>query len=262
MKFFNKECFRQRAQCFGLHHCGRCFLRNADRYPRFFSILFGIIVPLLLLDMVAIFMGYWISGLESPYEIAANDAHLEAVAYTEFYSLLLANITAYAPQVCLEFYQTNKTIVYVEGITDDFSNIFLNEETNQTEKMLAILLYEKVYFPAIEDVRTEFNETVYTSSDNTQLVNMTDLSVFLIDCGEQFRSTVQKIFKENLSEITSQGQLTFGWNRCSPYQHNRTLTQLSDFQRSLRPVSIEVLEYLSLRIWQSILYSLLTFPVD
>jgi len=248
MKIFNKECFRRRAQCIGLHHCGRCFRRSADRYPRFFSILFGIIVPLLLLDAVAICMGFWISRLESPYEIAANDAHLEAVAYTEFFSLLLANITALAPQVCLEFYQTNKTFEYVEGIADDLSNIFLNEN-NKTEKMLSILLFETVYFPAIKDVHTEFKETIDTSSDDIQSVNMTDLSVFLYNCGEQFRLTVLTIVEDNLSEITSQGQLTFGWNRCSPYQHNRTLTDLSAFQRSLRPVSIEVLEYLSLHIW-------------
>ena len=197
------------------------FRRCGDRYPRFVSILFGIILPLLILDVVSILIGRCISTLESPLEIINNDAILAKTAYLNFIAALLANITSITPSVCLKFYLSNTTKESINDVLSDLNHDFVDDGA------IALENFQLGYSSR------EVNEIVE--------VNTTDVLLFMLECGDHFRQTISGILSESLQESSFSGSdLTFGWNRCSSYKGNLTTASAysqSTYEQSLRPVS-------------------------
>jgi hypothetical protein len=200
----------------------RNFRRCGDKYPRIFSIFFGIVVPLLILDVASILIGRWVSMLESPLEIVNNDAILEKTTYLDFIARLLSNITSKSPSACFSFYQSNATEEEINDILNGFLDDFVDDG--------AI---------AIENFQLD-----YTSQEIDAIVelNATDVLLYLQKCGDGFRQTRERILS-NSSQFFSvfDSILTFQWNRCSSY-YKSNLTTVSDFsqseyEKSLRPVS-------------------------
>lgn len=199
----------------------RNFRRCGDRYPRSFSILFGIILPLLVLDGVSILIGRCIATLESPLEIINNDAILARTAYVDFIAALLSNITSITPSVCLAFYLSNTTTESINDVLGNLNHDFVDDGA------IALENFQLGY------ASPEVNELV--------VVNTTDVLLFMLECGDHFRQTIAGILSDSLQESSfSDSDLSFGWNRCSSYKGNLTTASAysqSAYEKSLRPVS-------------------------
>ena len=196
---------------------------------------FGILVPLLLLDVLSIVLGFWLATVESPVEIESNDALLQAEAYREFFGALLANITALAPQICFRLFLQNKTDNYVEEYTQAFADLFDPEE-----RMQAAAQFQDVYLPDTEEGQAALNETFFGGDDMLE-VNITEMYLFMNQCGDTFRESMFRIFDAIRQGDLFGGEagLTFGWNRCSPLRRNIADGQIR-YEKSLRPVSLDL----------------------
>ena len=219
----------------------RCFRKYGDRYPRTVSILCWILLPLLSLDAVAVAMGRWISALESPLEIISNDAMLEATAYRDFFAGLLANVTAQAPLACFEFYRANTTEVKLTKVLNDLIDIIVAEKEQYSSRIAAMLNFQYQYLPeSQEDTSAELKE----DGIEIIMVNVTDMVMYLQDCGSRFRDAIQKIILRAVeANVLTSPDLSFGWNRCTPYNrprisplHHSSNFSASEYEKSLRPV--------------------------
>jgi len=230
MTCLNKEGrVRRLCNCSCLQHCRRCIRKYADRNPRTFSVLMGIVVPLLLLDALSIALGFWLARIESPVEIESNDALLQANEYREFFGALFANITALAPQICFQFFLEEKPDNYVEEYVGAFADLFVLEET--PARMEAAAQFEDVYLPDTEEGQAALNETFFSGDDLLE-VNITEMYLFMNHCGDTFRDSMLQIIEVIQQRNLFEGalDLTFGWNRCTPFKQ-RNIT-------ALRPVSL------------------------
>lgn len=235
--------------------CKRC---RSDRFPRTVAIVCGILLPMLGLIALTDVFGYWLARVESPPETVRNNQHLAATAVQMFYSRVLANLTAMAPHICLQQQllhysnlQENRTndatkvvpAVDLLNVTLQEAAVAANQSASRTEKMAAIV-----------NINLELHALLLKSEDKNRmdpqellLVNSTEF----YGCLGSVRETLETLLQwtaafdyDDEDTTVASGELTFNWNRCTPYGDNSTARVSGSTERSetyaysLRPVSI------------------------
>jgi len=263
-------------------------------WPRLWAFLFGVVLPILALVLLASLCGYPLALLESPSELSQNDFILEQQMRLLLQKSLYANLTQKLPRVCLHLYFSNSSIddllqnltAILEGppTNEDVKEFVLDnwgpnetqpEWDNATEWMIngslastSILMnmttanislsslnntYSNLPTPtttrtsaipdtaSTEDILAELEErfrlyydyftydleTLLPKHTNNQtateqsVVNLTDLSTFVEDCGNGLGPTIDKMFL-TLAKTANQAlmePLSFAWNRCGNTRH-------------------------------------------
>ena len=249
----------------------RCIIRSirqrcrSDRFPRTVAIVCGILAPLLCLDALTLAFGYWLATVESPPEIVNNNQRLADTAVQMFRSRVLANLTALAPRICLQQqllqndylqdnnHTNNATTTIVPAA--DWLNLTLQEATtaaaaaNQSTS-------ETVMMEAVVNVNMDLQSLLLEAEDKNRmdpqvllLVNSTVFYESVVACLDSTRGTLETLsqwtaaFDYDNDNADESGELTFNWNRCSPYEtarDSRSTELNATYAYSLRPASIIV----------------------
>jgi hypothetical protein len=212
----------------------------SDRFPRTFSIVCCIIVPLLFLIAVSIGCGHWLARIESPTEIVFNNAQLSTAAQLQFRLDIIANLTALTPricwQLCLQQQQQNN-----DTLTGDSFEILQGNGTNKNNESSNAAAMETALVVVQELQSWLRDENSY--DQELLLVNATDMYDFMIECGNRLKGIADDLANAmTAAEDLAPSPLTFNWNQCTPLGKNYTWTPTSTihktttYEESLRPV--------------------------
>lgn len=177
--------------CRGWYGC-HGYSRVIEAWPRTSAFLFGVVVPLFTLVAVALLFGFFLSKLEGPPEIEANDHLLAAHTEAETLVTIVSNFTGLLPQLCIKLYFDNHSILELgPALFDRLVDGALDES---------------------EDLKVE------------QLVNRSLLSIdteelftYMEACGNDAKPITSFLAERaaNASKRVS-GDLSFNWVRCYP----------------------------------------------
>jgi hypothetical protein len=230
-----------------------CCTRFSNRFPRLFSILFGIYIPIFVLVLLSCVFGYWIAHIESPVEIQENDSILASFTITNKKLQILSNLTSVSPKICFNLFLNNVTsqmlmssslidILYEGTEEDPSSSTDSNASTtdNNDGTPIEVLHQISVRYQSIAD---DTVPDIYNNSLSMDAaLNIIDLYNYLQLCGDKFRSfiynetglTILPLSGETTSySSTGVPLLYFSWNRCTPYQ----LVDQPNFRLSLHPAN-------------------------
>lgn len=242
----------------------RCIIRSirqrcrSDRFPRTVAVVCGILLPLFGLIALTIIFGYWISRIESPPEIVDNNQRLAATAVQMFRSRVLANLTAMVPRICLQrqllhysFLQENHTNnATTVSSSEDFLMLPLqeaataaaNQSASETEMMEALINANL----ELQSLTLEAEDKNWMDPQELLLVNATELYENMIACLDRMREALETLsqwsaaFDYDNDTADASGELTFNWNRCTPYEARSSghTERNQTYAYSLQPVSI------------------------
>jgi hypothetical protein len=178
-----------------------CLYRTVARFPRFhnlvlnwprtFSLIVGVILPLFLLIFIAVVVGIILAKVEAPLEVTANDRVISNDIQTYDGLLLLSaplfsEQSKFLPSVCLDLYlrQQNASLI---------------------EKYI------------LEVMQSESNTLEALNLTDPLDLNGTSVDVFMKECGEFARPIMKSIEEDNTTFYAVIGNaLRFNWIRCIP----------------------------------------------
>jgi hypothetical protein len=174
--------------------CGRCMMR----WPRFWIILLGAVLPLWFLIALSLWFGYFLAKSEAPNEVLANNDILAAQSAAAAIAAILSDFVQALPKLCFAFYVL---AIDPSGLEDVLDQILTQAQVDPTSINASVdtLLPELL-----------LNETI--------LLNKTDLYEFMQDCGDKARNITDEILDRSrgLSDLFAI-DLTFNWMRCVPW---------------------------------------------
>ena len=174
--------------------CGRCMMR----WPRFWIILLGVVLPLWFLIALSLWFGYFLAKSEAPNEVLANNDILAAQSAAAAIAAILSDFVQALPKLCFAFYVL---AIDPSGLEDVLDQILTQAQVDPTSINASVdtLLPELL-----------LNETI--------LLNKTDLYEFMQDCGDKARNITDEILDRSrgLSDLFAT-DLTFNWMRCVPW---------------------------------------------
>ena len=166
------------------------------RWPRTFSLAFGVVVPVLLLLCISLFFGYFLAHLESEDEIASNNAIVAERAKYARVSQFLGNVSSQVPRICLSVVVRNDTRDEDFDLVAEIDNELFDIYTREDAKRFNASHYS-------EDIRG-------IDRDEVQ-----DLFSFMRECGGTvWRQTEQ--FTGEYATANDLGSPSFHWIRCMP----------------------------------------------
>jgi len=86
----------------------RCLGKIITRFPRTIAIVWGILIPLWMLNFLSLILGVWLASKEAPGEIGRNDDELAKEARANLTSGSVTSITAAAPRFCAELFMAEE----------------------------------------------------------------------------------------------------------------------------------------------------------
>jgi hypothetical protein len=185
-------------RCLSCLGCG-CCARAPKRWPRTFWVLFGVVMPLWILILIASVCGYGLAQLEAPTEISTNDEKLTAKYQIAAVDNMTKRVIAASPSLCLHLYGLNETMPEL-GSYDDIETVGFYEAAVLFEANLL----EFLDVASVFDI--EYNDTI--------TVNTTKLVSFMTNCGKLIEEYVTQIQLASAVFFADQGDLTFNWDRC------------------------------------------------
>ena len=182
------------------------------RYPRTYSCLLGIIVPVWALVLIALLFGLILGELEFDGEIEANDAAMRTLAYTRSFQESSEQLIGSLSSVCFLLFQ-NVSI-------DDIGTAF--EEIEAEHESFENFVTESQYL-----------------TDGYENVNLTAFRLFIDACGDvgqtyQERLQVQYFGDNETEVIEGDTSLSFNWVRCA----NRT--DVKGYNRIFNPNEVDL----------------------
>ena len=205
---------RHQSRCYKcLTRIGCKWIANLPRrWPRIYSLMVGVILPLLGLIVISLLFGYFLALAEYPYEVASNNESIAASKKIQKTNNLVRDVSAALPTLCLELY-INRT-----------ANA-LNEPATSVDEYLQRLA------PRISMIIDGFLAGNDTTQDIVQVhivddamfsteytLNLTSFVEFMHQCGQvaaylsnELTARVMETIDSEILPLT----LTFDWVRCS-----------------------------------------------
>lgn len=172
-----------------VHRNKRC-LSCLLAWPRFFSLLYGVFLPMFFLIFLSYLCGYWLAKYEAPNEIENNNKYLRDYSTGKEFVETVKKVTKSLPRLCFD--------MYFNGTADSIKQVIM-------ESKMGII--NEVAAPEIPELVAE--------------VNTTDLSMWITNCSSYAEQLVREIFGE-LEEVNTCIGLTFNWIRCYPSANYRS----------------------------------------
>lgn len=159
------------------------------RFPGCCVFLIGVILPMFLLMLMALFFGLCLAALEAPHEVEVNDDTCARIFLANRTEQSIVSLTTEFPRICSEAYLLETELSPFEPILDSVlvnATTFVENNTNAIEGF----------------------------SDRT--TNFLELYDYLDACGEAGRTWTMDRFRELEEAVVEIGVsgLTFNWIRC------------------------------------------------
>jgi hypothetical protein len=160
-------------------------------WPRTFSLVLGVILPLFVLIFICVIIGIILAIVEAPLEVSRND-HVVATDVQTYDGLMLvskplfSDEAAFLPSICLELFLRRQNASLVE-------KYILELLKSESDALKTLNLTDPF----------DVNETV--------------VGDYLEECGEFARPIMERLEQDNNTVLTLIGTaLTFNWIRCIP----------------------------------------------
>lgn len=224
----------------------QCCARILRTFPRCFALLLGVVIPLFSLICISIFLGNWLSRLESPNEIIANDAILAAQMYAQVYSFIVVDSAVIIPPKCTDLFLRGEQH---HDIGDEIQSAIIG--------ITGALEISNALKHAGQPSDT-LNETLLFSNNQTVSISNEELFNYMKSCGESARN-ISQTFLERVTDAinNASADLTFNWIRC--YEGAHDLSYHESFQPSNSQYLPEEQEKFYTATWQVSTLPWLTF---
>ena len=176
-------------------------LRFGLRFPRFTGILFGIVVPLWVLVIVAAFFGYFLARIEGPSEIEQNNAIVADQMRTENLTNLLLDLNVVTPRICYDIYK----IRYL-----DTGKLYRNTDTYWADDINTTVL-QMIFDNNIN------KSSINSNRDSVITLNESSFLPFMYQCGIRATQITDQVMEQATIAISAgSSNLTFNWIVCTP----------------------------------------------
>lgn len=173
--------------------CCKCFTTSRTKWPRTYSLCFGVILPLWIIIFVSQLFGHWLSDLEAPNEFDANDDFMQTKSRAIATVNVVSSVTDAVPEIC--------AVVYFDG--------------NRTLETFREELREAVIQLTADGLVAEFGEENPFPAGDEILVNTTDMLEFMAECGELAGNFTRQLLVDEFTDVAEKsGGITLNWIRC------------------------------------------------
>lgn len=208
------------------------FRRFASRLPRIYYLLVELVFPLLLLLTMAIIFGSLVAALESPGEIANNDAIL-AETYADYAANLnrskaVREAIKEVPELCLSQYDNNATLAELvntpelKNLTGDILQCAADAAEQKLPSVPSFRIFLESTSPPLSFSWTicegkSFNES-FAGSESDRLQQYQQ---YMIDYAKSFMSLLDTTdgdyYNANETEVTNALSQATGSETCRPH---------------------------------------------
>jgi hypothetical protein len=172
-----------------------------SHWPRTWSLIVGVLVPLWALICISMAFGSWLAELELPAEVERNDAILRARAMIAHYKINEIDLLN-APTVCLALWKLKVSGESVDG------TIFLYETP------ISILTNETFLDITENEITAAFLNETDPDGDGFVLINQTLLQKSLAECAPIYSPMFDAYRTAQEENPEASDSLSFNWIRC------------------------------------------------